>query len=38
MNIQDRIEGELDGTGRKILATLQQEGRIPFSELGRRAS
>jgi len=30
------IESELDGTGRKILATLQREGRIPFSELGRR--
>ena len=31
-----RIESEMDATGRKILATLQREGRIPFSELGRR--
>lgn len=31
-----RIESELDETGRKILATLQREARIPFSELGRR--
>ncbi|HER20491.1 MAG TPA: Lrp/AsnC family transcriptional regulator [Chromatiales bacterium] len=30
------IEGELDRIGRSILATLQREGRIPFSELGRR--
>ena len=31
-----RIDGDLDETGRKILATLQREGRVPFSELGRR--
>ena len=30
------IETELDATGRKILAALQREGRMPFSELGRR--
>ena len=28
-----RIESELDETGRRLLATLQQEGRMPFSEL-----
>lgn len=32
----DRIESELDNTGREILATLQREGRVAFSELGRR--
>jgi len=31
-----RIESELDETGRKILALLQREGRMPFSTLGRR--
>lgn len=30
------IESELDETGRRILAILQAEGRIGFSELGRR--
>jgi Lrp/AsnC family leucine-responsive transcriptional regulator len=30
------IESELDETGRNILAALQAEGRIGFSELGRR--
>jgi len=30
------IESELDETGRRLLAALQQEGRMPFSELGRR--
>jgi Lrp/AsnC family leucine-responsive transcriptional regulator len=30
------IETELDATGHKILAALQREGRMPFSELGRR--
>lgn len=33
-NIQ--IENELDDTGRRILAALQIQGRMPFSELGRR--
>ncbi len=30
------IESELDDTGRMILSALQSEGRMPFSELGRR--
>ncbi len=30
------IESELDETGRMILSALQSEGRMPFSELGRR--
>lgn len=30
------IRGDLDQTGRMILAILQEEGRIGFSELGRR--
>lgn len=30
------FESELDETGRTILTTLQREGRIAFSELGRR--
>jgi Lrp/AsnC family leucine-responsive transcriptional regulator len=30
------IESELDETGRRILSILQAEGRIGFSELGRR--
>ena len=30
------IESEMDETGRRILAALQQDGRLPFSELGRR--
>ena len=30
------IESELDETGRRILTILQDEGRIGFSELGRR--
>lgn len=34
--IDRRIKNELDATGRKILGTLQHEGRLPFSELGRR--
>lgn len=33
---RDKIESELDATGRKILTTLQREGRVGFSELGRR--
>jgi Lrp/AsnC family leucine-responsive transcriptional regulator len=31
-----QIESELDDTGRRILAMLQREGRMPFSALGRR--
>lgn len=30
------IDGELDDIGRMILTTLQRDGRIAFSELGRR--
>lgn len=36
--IDVQIKSELDDTGRKILAALQVEGRMPFSELGRRVS
>lgn len=32
----DIIESELDETGRMILSALQNAGRMPFSELGRR--
>ena len=35
-HIDMQIESELDETGRKILAALQQEGRMPFSALGRK--
>jgi Lrp/AsnC family leucine-responsive transcriptional regulator len=34
--VHQGIEGELDETGRRILSILQVEGRIGFSELGRR--
>ena len=37
MSLQNlQVEGELDVTGRKILAALQQAGRLSFSELGRQ--
>lgn len=34
--MSDIIEGELDDTDRSILSALQQDGRMKFSELGRR--